>query len=166
MPEYPDFEGVLRRLVESNVRFVLIGGLAMIAHGAANLTTDIDCLYARNLSNIENVVRALRTVHPKLRTPHEPISMPWDADFFKNVLNVTLSTDLGPVDLLAEAPGIDGFEELWTRSEEMLLFGLSVRVASIDDLLKMKLATGRPKDKEHALQLQALKRVLNNETQE
>ena len=42
MAESPDFEGILRSLVDWNVRFVLIGGLAMIAQGSANLTTDID----------------------------------------------------------------------------------------------------------------------------
>jgi predicted nucleotidyltransferase len=161
MPESPDFEGVLRSLVESNVRFVLVGGLAMIAQGAANLTSDIDCLYARNPENIERLVEALRAIHPKLRTPKEAVPIVWTPDFFKNVLNVTLSTDMGSVDLLAEAPGVESFEEVWTRAQEMRLFDLPVRVASLDDLLRMKLATGRPKDAEHAMQLQALKKLLN-----
>ena len=73
---------------------------------------------------------------------------------------MTLSTDLGPVDLLAEAPGVDAFDQLWSRAQEMLLFGLSVRVASVDDLIRMKKATGRPKDSEHAMQLQALKKLI------
>ena len=159
MPASPDFEGVLRTLVESNVRFVLIGGLAMIAQGSANLTRDIDCLYDRSPENIRKIVDALRTSHPKLRTPREPVSILWDAEFFKNVFNVTLSTDMGPIDLLAEAPGVESFEQLWSRAQEMLLFGLPVRVASIDDLIRMKTATGRPKDNEHAMQLRALKRI-------
>jgi hypothetical protein len=41
----------------------------------------------------------------------------------------------------------------------MLLFGLPVRVASVDDLIAMKTATGRPKDTEHAMQLRALKKL-------
>ena len=106
MSASPDFERVLRSLAESNVRFVLIGGLAMIAQGTANLTRDIDCLYDRTPENIRRIVDALRGSHPKLRTPGEPVSISWDTEFFKNVLNVTLSTDLGPVDLLAEAPGV------------------------------------------------------------
>ena len=79
MPASPDFEGVLQSLVESNVRFVLIGGLAMIAQGSANLTRDIDCLYDRSPENIRKIVDALRTSHPKLRTPREPVSILWDA---------------------------------------------------------------------------------------
>ena len=160
MSASPDFEGVLRRFAESNVRFVLIGGLAMIAQGTANLTRDIDCLYDRDPNNINRIVNALRGSHPKLRTVGEPVPIQWDGDFFKNVLNVTLSTDLGPVDLLAEVPGVAGFEELWKESEEMLLFGINVRVASIDDLIRMKEATGRPKDTQDALQLRALKKVI------
>ena len=159
MSASPDFEGVLRSLVESKVRFVLIGGLAMIAQGAANLTQDIDCLYDRSAENIQRIVEALRTSHPKLRTLRESVSIVWDAEFFKNVLNVTLSTDMGPVDLLAEAPGVEGFEQLWSRAQEMRLFGFPVRVASIDDLIRMKTATGRPKDIEHAMQLRALKKI-------
>jgi predicted nucleotidyltransferase len=166
MPDSPDFEAILRSLVESNVRFVLIGGLAMIAQGTANLTRDVDCLYARDPENIARIVQALQASHPRLRTPHEPIPVLWDTDFFKNVLNVTLSTDFGPIDLLAEAPGVQSFEEIWTQSQEMRLFGLPVRVASVEDLLRMKLATGRPKDREHAMQLQALKKMLDKNATE
>ena len=75
---------------------------------------------------------------------------------------MTLSTDLGPIDLLAEAPGVEGFEALWARSEEMSLFGIPVRVASIDDLIRMKEATGRSKDSQHALQLRALKKIIED----
>jgi predicted nucleotidyltransferase len=159
MSASPDFEGILGKLVESKVRFVLIGGLAMIAQGSANLTRDVDCFYDRSAQNIQRIVDALRNSQPMLRTPREPIQILWDVDFFKSVLNVTLSTDLGPIDLLAEAPGVAGFEELWSRSQEMLLFGLPVRVASVDDLIAMKTATGRPKDTEHAMQLRALKKL-------
>jgi predicted nucleotidyltransferase len=160
MSHAPDFEGVLRSLVEANVRFVLVGGLAMIAHGAANLTVDVDCLYARSPENIERIIEALRTVHPQLRTASQPVPIQWAPDFFRNVLNVTLSTDLGSLDLLAEAPGADDFEAVWERAEEMRLFGLPVRVASLEDLIRMKSSTGRPKDKEHAMQLKALQKLL------
>jgi len=138
----------------------------MIAQGSANLTTDIDCLYSRDPANIERIVQALRAIHPKLRTPQEPVPISWDSEFFKNVLNMTLSTDMGPVDLLAEAPGVQGFEELWARSPEIPLFGLPVRVATVDDLITMKLATGRPKDAQHAMLLQALKKILTEGTPE
>lgn len=154
-----DFEAVLRSLVDSNVRFVLIGGLAMIAQGSANLTRDIDCFYDRSPENIRKIVDALRGSRPKLRAPKEAVAIPWDTEFFKNVLNVTLITDMGPVDLLAEVPGVTDFEELWSRAQEMPLFGIGVRVASIDDLVRMKTATGRPKDNEHAMQLRALKKI-------
>ena len=55
----------------------------MIAQGSANLTRDIDCLYDRDSENIKRIVDALRPSHPKLRTPREPVAIPWDAEFFK-----------------------------------------------------------------------------------
>ena len=42
--------------------------------------------------NIQKLVDALRSSHPRLRTSKESVSIPWDAEFFKNVRNVTLST--------------------------------------------------------------------------
>ena len=166
MSASPDFEAVLRSLVDSKVRFVLIGGLAMIAQGSANLTRDVDCFYDRSPENIRKIVDALRGSRPRLRAPKEAIAIPWDTEFFKNVLNVTLITDIGPIDLLADVPGVNTFEELWSQASEMSLFDVSVRVASIDDLVKMKTATGRPKDNEHAMQLRALKKIKEETRQE
>ena len=76
MSASPDFEGILRSLVKSNVRFVLIGGLAMIAQGSANVTQDIDCLYERTPENVTRIVDALRASHPKLRVSGEPVTIP------------------------------------------------------------------------------------------
>jgi hypothetical protein len=67
------------------------------------------------------------------------------------------------VELLGHSAGIGSFDELWERSIEMALEGRSVRVASLDDLLGMKRAAGRPKDFEHIVQLEALKRLLGDE---
>jgi hypothetical protein len=105
-------------------------------------------------------------VIPSYALQESPFRFNGDTEFFKNVLNVTLSTDLGPVDLLAEAPGVEGFEALWAHSQEMRLFGLPVPVASIDDLIRMKTATGRPKDTQHAMQLQALRKILQEKKPE
>lgn len=76
---------------------------------------------------------------------------------------MTLETDVSPVDLLGEIPGIGSFEELWERSVETELYGIQIHVASLDDLIAMKKAANRPKDQAHLLELLALKRLKEEE---
>ena len=74
-----DFGKVLRRLVESDVRFILIGGVAAIVHGAARLTQDIDFLYSREPHNLERLVAALAPLEPYPRGAPQGLPFVWDA---------------------------------------------------------------------------------------
>jgi hypothetical protein len=56
----PNFREILPLLIRHNVRFVVIGGGAAIAHGLARTTYDVDVVYARDPGNIHNLVEALR----------------------------------------------------------------------------------------------------------
>lgn len=68
MPEsLPDFPNILAALEAAQVRFVLIGGLAMVAHGSAHITVDIDICYARDRDNLAAIVAALKPSNPHLR---------------------------------------------------------------------------------------------------
>jgi predicted nucleotidyltransferase len=81
-----------------------------------------------------------------------------------NARNLTLETDVGAVDLLGDITGVSSFEDLWERVVEMDLGGgLSVRVASLDDLIAMKRAADRPKDRLHLMELEALRRLVREE---
>ena len=81
-----------------------------------------------------------------------------------NARNLTLETDVGAVDLLGDITGVSSFEDLWERAVEMDLGGgLSVRVASLDDLIAMKRAADRPKDRLHLMELEALRRLVREE---
>ncbi len=65
--ENTDFQSVITLLVEGNVEFVLIGGLAMISHGASHVTTDIDITYKRSVQNLISLVKVLKSCHSRLR---------------------------------------------------------------------------------------------------
>ncbi len=62
-----DFERLLQALHTAGVKFVLGGGLAMVAHAAATLTGDVDVCYARDPENLERLAQALAPFHPRLR---------------------------------------------------------------------------------------------------
>lgn len=75
MPEETtDFRAAILRLVEGNVRFVLIGGLAMIAQGATHITLDIDVSYDRSTENIAVLVEVLKSCHARLRNAPADLS--------------------------------------------------------------------------------------------
>ena len=161
----PDFPEILKSLQAGGVRFVLIGGLAMRAQGTAHVTDDIDIGYARNSDNYAALATTFLPHEPRLRVAGMPegLAFPFDARTFNNTLNLTLATDMGNVDLLGEIAGIDSFDGLWERASEIELFGVLVRVASIDDLLSMKRAANRLKDQNHILELEALKKLKQTE---
>jgi hypothetical protein len=66
MPEL-NAQGLLGQLVNHRVEFVLIGGLAMIVHGSAHVTRDLDVCYNRSKENIAALAAALQPLHPYLR---------------------------------------------------------------------------------------------------
>jgi predicted nucleotidyltransferase len=157
--ELPDFERLLNVLKEQNAQFIVVGGLAMVAHGSAHITSDLDVSYSRGPENLAAVAEALAPLHPRLRGAPEGLPFRLDARTLRGGANFTLVTDAGDLDLLADLAGTDGFDGLWERSVEVELFGMKVRVASLGDLISMKRAAARSKDQAHLLELEALKRM-------
>jgi hypothetical protein len=135
----------------------------MRLHGSAHLTDDLDLCYGRDPSNVEALARAFAPHHPRLRGVPADLPFLWDARTIKNGRNFTLDTSLGQVDMLGEAAGAEDFERLWERSQVKQLDDVEVHVASIDDLVAMKRAANRLKDRDHVLELLALKKLIAEE---
>ncbi|MFQ5593411.1 MAG: nucleotidyltransferase [Anaerolineae bacterium] len=151
-----DLERILRRLENSEVEFVIIGGVAAVAHGSARATFDIDLCYRRTPENLARLVDALAPLHPRLRDVPEGLPFRWDARTLERGLNFTLQTDAGAVDLLGEVAGLGSYEQVLVASEEMELYGMAVHVLTLESLIAAKRAAGRPRDLEHLLELEAL----------
>jgi len=162
----PEFAEILARLNAAGVRYVLIGGLAMVLHGSAHITQDIDIGYARSPENFEALAVALRQMHARLRNVPPEIPFLLDAQTFRNTQNLTLDTDFGAFDLLGHIAGAEEFDGLHERSVEADVEGVPVRIASLDDLIAMKRAANRVKDRNHLLELEALRRILREGVEE
>jgi hypothetical protein len=137
----------LRVLNAHGLRFVLIGGFAAVIRGSPVITGDLDLCYARDDENLERLAEALRELKATLRGAPPDLPFLLDAQTLKNGDHFTFSTRAGPLDCLGTPAGTAGFQDLDGDATDEDLDGLTVRVASLDDLIRMKRAAGRTKDR-------------------
>ena len=143
-----DFDplATLRTLQDHGVRFVLIGGYAAALRGSPVITGDLDICYARDDANLVRLADALRSLDARLRGAPPDVPFLLDAQTLRAGDHFTFSTSVGPLDILGTPAGTDGFADLDPRATDEVVEGMKVRVAAIEDLIRMKRAAGRPKD--------------------
>lgn len=152
-----DFGGILGCLTDGGVEFILIDGVAAVIHGSARLTFDVDVVYHRTPENIERLAVALSPNDPYLRGAPAGLPFRWDKETIRRGLNFTLTTKLGPLDLLGEAAGGGTYELLLPSSQEGEIAGRRCRVVDLDRLIHLKRAAGRPKDLEAIAELEQIR---------
>ncbi len=149
-----DFAKLLQHLSDARVEFLVIGGLAVLSHGHVRATIDLDICYARTPENLERLVTALGPLHPRLRGAPAELVFFFDDATLRDGLNFTLVTDAGEIDLLGEVTGVGGYTNLVLAADAVELYGMTIRIISLADLIRAKAAAGRPKD---LLDLEALR---------
>ncbi len=151
-----DFAGLLKALSEGAVKYILIGGVAAAAHGSSRLTQDIDVVYERNPDNLERLATALAPYKPYLRGAPRGLPFRWSPETLSNGLNFTLTTSLGDIDLLAEVAGGGTYQNLLGDSISLRIFGMECRCVTLQRLIRLKRAAGRPRDLEAIAELEAI----------
>lgn len=151
-----DFEGLIRSLVDQDIRFIIVGGVAATVHGSARLTQDLDIVYARDDENMDRLVEALASLEPYLRGAPAGLPFDWSVATLRRGLNFTLRTTLGDIDLLGEITGGGGYGELTCHTIEVELFGHACACLDLPWLIRTKRAAGRPRDLETIAELEAL----------
>jgi hypothetical protein len=138
--------GSLHVLSDRGVRYVVIGGIASATHGSPSVTQDLDVCYERSPENLERLAQALGSIHARLRGADDDVPFSPDAKTLAAGDHFTFITDLGDLDCLGIPAGTLGYDDLVKNAVDVDLDGLVVAVASIDDLIRMKRAAGRPRD--------------------
>jgi len=145
---------LIAALADGEVEYVLIGGLAVGAHGFPRVTKDVDIVPAPEESNLRRLATVLRGIDARhFETgDFDPSEFPFDPLDASDLLeggNFVLATRLGRLDLMQWVPGVPGdwaFEHLARSAVETSLGARTVRVCSKKDLIAMKRAAGRPQD--------------------
>lgn len=151
-----DLGGLLAALVDGRVDFIIVGGAAATAHGASRLTQDIDVVYARDVTNLDRIVRALAPHRPYPRGAPPGLPFVFDTQTLRNGANFTYSTALGDIDLLAEIAGGGTYQSLLPHAILLEAFDREVRCLGLAKLIETKRAAGRPKDFEAIAELEIL----------
>jgi hypothetical protein len=158
----PDLGALAHALDAEGLRYVLIGGLAAVMLGGTNATYDADLAIAYDHDNVSRLVQALAPLHPRPLRLAPGAAWVWDEFCVRPPWSLFV-TNAGRVDLILRLPGIDSFDGLYARSRLLPYEDTHVRVASIDDLIAMKAMSDRVKDQLHLVELQALKRLDEDE---
>ncbi|HEX5527538.1 MAG TPA: hypothetical protein VFX44_10140 [Solirubrobacterales bacterium] len=137
---------LLEALDRHGVDFVVVGGLAGLAHGSSYPTYDLDIAYSRERSNLRRLVAALTEIGVTLRGAPPDLPFQLDDQTLANGANFTFDTEFGSFDILGDIAGIKSYEELRRAARTERIAGVDVRVASLDHLIAMKRAANRTKD--------------------
>lgn len=149
MPPEADFDPLLLLEVLSRhaVDFVIVGGVAGGAHGSSYATFDLDIAYERSTVNLGRLADALRELDATLRGAPRGLPLLVDAETLERGGNFTFTTKYGSLDLLAYLEGAPSYSTMKEAGLRVEVRGVGVIVASLDHLIAMKEAAGRPKDK-------------------
>ena len=150
------FEKAVQTLCDAGVDFVIIGGVSATLHGSATVTYDLDICYSRSSVNLERLAASLAPFRPRPREFPEGVPFLWDARTLRNVAILTLQTELGEIDLIAEVAGVGGFDEVKAHSISVEAFGRELATLDLPTLIRAKRAAGRPKDLAAVAELESL----------
>jgi hypothetical protein len=145
-PAFFDPLRLFRELNDGGVRYVVIGALAGRLLGSPTLTRDLDICHATDPANLRALAAVLGKLNARLRGTDDDVPFQLDARSLAAGDAFTFSTAAGDLDILGTPAGTSGYDELLRTAQATDLDGLTVQVAGIDELIRMKRAAGRPKD--------------------
>ena len=148
MASWPEFRPttLLGLLAHAKIDFVVVGGVAIVVQASPRFTRDLDICYATDKANLVRLGSLLVSLEAKLRGVDDDVPFVPDARMLRRTQMLTLTTREGDLDLLVDPPGSPGYAALRRRADVIELAGASVRIASVEDLISMKRAAGRPQD--------------------
>ncbi|HVB19305.1 MAG TPA: DUF6036 family nucleotidyltransferase [Acidimicrobiales bacterium] len=134
----PDFREFVESFIANEVRFLIVGGYAVAAHGLPRYTGDLDAWIWVSPQNAERVLRSIEAFG------FSGLGLTTD-DFTKQDSVVQLGYPPYRIDILTSIEGVE-FDNAWSRRVIVSIDDLAVPFIGREDLLANKRAAGRPQD--------------------
>jgi hypothetical protein len=159
------FGDVFDAFERASVRYVVVGGIAVVIHGHVRATADLDIIMDLGRTEARKGVDALSALgfSPTVPVRAADLADPetrssWQRD--KNMRVLSFS-DLGHrvIDVFIEQP--IPFDELWKRSTRRTILDTTLRLVSLEDLYRLKQMAGRPQDLSDIQELTEIERLRN-----
>jgi predicted nucleotidyltransferase len=145
-----DIQAILRELVNGDVEFLLIGGVAVGYHGHIRATKEVDVVPAPDRENLERLTDVLGHLDARVEGVEEfdkgELPDPLDPEILELGGNWVLVTRLGRLDVMQWIGDWALWEELSPRAIEDSVGDLPIKIVSYDDLIRLKELAGRPED--------------------
>ncbi len=147
-----DFRDFLGALNNAEVKYIMVGGLAVIHYGHPRVTGDMDIWVERKEENYKKLVNAFR----EFKMPLFDMTL---EKFLNAAENDVFTFGRNPVaiDIMTEVKGLD-FGQTYSASKVIIDNGLSIRIIHLNDLIVTKKASGRLKDLDDINQLKKRKK--------
>jgi len=156
----PDFTALLTTLVDHEVEFIVVGGVAAVLHGAPVTTFDLDLVHARTSGNLGRLVSALVDLDAHYRGRGDQRLRP-TAEHLSSTGHHLLMTRYGPLDILGTIGEEHDFDALLQHTCELMVGKMRLRVISLEKLIAVKEEVGHEKD---MMVLPTLKRTLDEKS--
>ena len=134
----PDFRELLKLFEKHNVRYLIVGGYAVMKYSEPRFTKDLDIFIATDQNNAEGVFSALK----EFGAPLENLSID---DFAQKGYFYQMGRPPLRVDIMMSIPGIE-FDEAWKNREVVQIDDFKILFISRSDLIQAKAVSGRPQD--------------------
>jgi hypothetical protein len=134
---------IFAALGEAAADYVAVGGMALIAHGVVRATLDVDIVPDPEPGNLSRLAEAIRSLGG---SPHGEPETEVTAELLGRDANMRFGTDSGPLDVLLAEQYRRRYADLRSRSLSLELDGIALRVASRNDLIRLKAGSGRDRD--------------------
>jgi hypothetical protein len=150
-----NFSGILKRLLDFQVDFIVVGGVAATLHGTPVTTFDLDIVHRRTSKNLERLERALNDLEARYRG--DPRDLRPDRETLASSGHHLLITRMGPLDVLGVIEKGSDYEILEPQSVVIEFDPGMLRVLTLEALISLKETSGHEKDVQR---LPALRKTL------
>ena len=161
-PTALDLSAILEGLLEADIKFILVGGLAAVVQGAPVTTMDVDIVHNRSSENISKLLAFLKSIDATYRRPDDKVIGPNEGDI-SGMGHFLFTTQFGPLDVLAFIEQGKTYEDLLEHTVEIEFRGHIIRVLNLKALVELKKTSRDAKDKQRLIVLEETLKQVNEE---